>query len=72
MQGWHVEAHGWCTSEGKSPLDKGERLGFVHGPQRGLETHREVETHTWGRDCWVYNCEWSFTLNNEEKNGRLI
>ena len=24
VRGWHVEVHGWCTSEGKSPLGKGE------------------------------------------------
>ena len=48
---WNMKAHGWCTSEGKSPLGKGERLGFVHGPQRGLEAHRETVTHTWELDC---------------------
>ena len=57
VRGWHMKAHGWCTSEGKSSLGKGERVGLIHGPQRGLETHREAKTHMWGGDCWVYTCE---------------
>ena len=32
MQGWHMKAHGWYTSERKSPLGKGERVGLVYGP----------------------------------------
>ena len=58
--GWHVvpmdgiqEAYGWCVVEVKSPLGKGEWVGLVHGQQRGLESHREVETHTWEGNCWV-------------------
>ena len=46
-----MNAHGWCTSEGKNPLGKGEQVRFVHYPQRGLETHREAKTHTWEGDC---------------------
>ena len=53
MQGWYIEAYGWCTSEGKDLLGKGERVELVHGPQRGLEAHREAKTHMWGGDCWV-------------------
>ena len=37
----------------KNPLGKGEWVGLVHDPQRGLEAHREAETHIWGGDCWV-------------------
>ena len=51
MRGWNMKAHKWCTSEGKSPLGKGEWVWFVHGSQRGLEAHRETETHTWKGDC---------------------
>ena len=51
MQGWYIEAYGWCTSEGKDLLGKGERVELVHGPQRGLEAHREAKTHMWGGDC---------------------
>ena len=39
--GWHVEAHGWCTSEGKGPLGKGEWVRLVHDSLKGLEAHRE-------------------------------
>ena len=42
--GWHVETHGWCTSEGKSPLGKEERVGYVHGSQRDLETHKKANS----------------------------
>ena len=35
-----------ALSEGKGPLGKGEQVGLVHGSQRGLESHRKVETHT--------------------------
>ena len=31
VMGWHVEAHGWCTSEGKDPLVKEERVRLVYG-----------------------------------------
>ena len=79
VQGWHVvpmdsvrETHGWCIDEVKSLLGKGEWVGLVHGPQRGLETHREAETHTWGGDLLGYTCEWSPTLNKDEKNEWLI
>ena len=51
MQGWYIEAYGWCTSEGKDLLGKGERVELVHGLQRGLEAHREAKTHMWGGDC---------------------
>ena len=61
MWGWHVvpidgeqETHGWCIDEVKSPLGKGEWVGLVHGPHRGLEGQGEAETHTWGGDCWVW------------------
>ena len=68
MLGWHVEAHVWCFSEGKGSLCMGEQVGLVHGPLRGLEAHRKAKTQTWGGDCWVYTCDWSPTLNNDEKN----
>ena len=45
--------HRWCTSEGKGSLGEEKWVGLVHGPQRGLEAHREAKTHTWGKDCWV-------------------
>ena len=58
MWGWHVvpmdgvqETHGWRVDEVISPLGKGEWVGLVHGPQRGLEAHREATTHTRGGDC---------------------
>ena len=41
----------------KSPLGEGKRVGLISGPQRGLEAHKEAETHMWGGDCWVYMCE---------------
>ena len=62
MWGWHVEAPGWCTCEGKSPLGNGKQVGLAHDPLRGLEAQKEAKTHTWGVDCWVYTCEWSPTL----------
>ena len=67
MPDWHVKAHWWCTSEGKSPLGNGEQVELVHGLQRGFEAHREIETHTWGGD-WVYTYGWSPNLNKDEKN----
>ena len=77
--GWHMvpmdgvrETYGWCIDEVKSLLGKGEWVGLVHGPQRGLETHREAKTHTWGGDLLGYTCEWSLTLNKDEKNEWLI
>ena len=45
----------------KNPLGKGEWVGLVRGPRRGLEAQQEGETHTW-----------SLTLNNDEKNELLI
>ena len=66
VRDWHLEeAHRWCTSEGKSSLGKRERVRLIHDSQRGFETHRVVETHMWGGDCWVYM---SPTLNNDERN----
>ena len=60
VRSWHVvlmddirETHGWCVDEVKSLLGEEEWVGLVHGPQKGLETHRETETHMWGGDCWV-------------------
>ena len=47
------ETYGSCVDEVKSPLGKGEWVGFVHGSQRGLEAHREAKTLTWGGDCWA-------------------
>ena len=58
---WLVEAHGWCTSEGKCPLGKRKQVGLVHGPRRSLEIHKKAETHMWEGDFWVYKCEWSLT-----------
>ena len=79
VRGWHVvpmdgvcETHGWRADEVKSPLGKGEWVGLVHGPQRGLETHKEAETHMWGGDLLGYTCEWSPTLNRYKKNEWLI
>ena len=59
--GWHVEAHGWYTSEGKSPLGKEERVGYVYSPQKDIETHKEA-------NCCANTCEWSPTSNNNKKN----
>ena len=60
VRGWHDvpmdgvrETHGWCIDEVKSLLGSGERVGLVYGPWRGLEAHKEAETHTWGGHCWV-------------------
>ena len=60
----HMETYGWCTSEGKGPLGKWEWAWLVYGPLRGLETHKEAETHKWGDDCswshkWGGDCSWS-------------
>ena len=70
--GWHMEAHGWCTSEQNNPLGKGEQVGPVHDPWKDLITHRKAETHTWRGDHWVYTCKWSPTLNNDAKNKWLL
>ena len=56
---WHVEAHVWCTIEGKGTLGKGEQVWLVHSLQRGLKAHKEAKTHT---------CKWSLILNNDKKN----
>ena len=37
------------------------------GPQKGLETHKEVRTHMWEEDCYVYMYEWSPALNNNDE-----
>ena len=78
VRGWHVvpmngiqETHGWRVDEVKSPLGKGKWVGLIHGPQRGLETHREVNSHVRGR-LLGYTCKWSSTLNKNEKNEWLI
>ena len=71
MDGEH-ETHGWRADEVKNPLGKGEWVGLVHGLQRGLEAHKEAETHTGGGDLLGYTCEWSPTLNKDEKNEWLI
>ena len=78
MQGWHVvpmdgvwETHRWCVDEVKSPLGKGEWVGLVQGPQRGLEAHIEADSHIRGR-LLGYMCEWSPKLNKDDKNEWLI
>lgn len=45
---------------------QGELVGLVSGP------HIEEKTHTWGRNCKVYTCMWSLTLNNNKKREWLI
>ena len=69
-------SHGWCMNgwhvdEIKSPLGTEEWVGFVHDPQRGLEAHKEADSHMMGR-LLGYMCEWSPTLNKDEKNEWLI
>ena len=74
VQGWHVvpmdgvrETHGWRVDKVKSPLGKWEWVGLVHGPQRDLKAHRKVDSHV-RRRLLGYMCEWSPTLNKDEKN----
>ena len=65
------EIHGWRVDEVKNPLGKGKWVGFVHGPQRGIESHREVDSHVRGR-LLGYTYEWTSTFNKYEKNKWLI